>query len=451
VILALDLSLALLFLIGTFFLTALNAAFSRLSKKGSIEQLDKLGDLFIYRKLHRSIFQENELEILFFATSFSASLGRYTYAFFSAIFLVHVGIFPPFTGIHSEIHYFGSFIVLLAFTLLLILFGDVFPRLSGSRSPEKTIRFCAPSASFFLFLFFPFTIIFQKLCNRVSDQFLINPLAEPVKEMKERIIELIQESETYEALGTHDKKLIESVITFRGRLAKEVMVPRVEVFSLAEDTAIADASKALEDKGMSRVPVYQQNIDNITGLLMAKDILSYYNDYPDDGEARSMDSAPIKTLIKPVIYTPETKKISELLQEFRQNQMHMAIVVDEYGGTAGIVTIEDVLEELVGEIADEYDKELPPFQFHHGGSWTVDAKMSILDIEDELGLSIPQDGDYDTIGGYIFHRAGAIPSEGFTIQHDDFEIKILSSNDRRIKEILLTDKSEGDDKLNQDS
>ena len=133
------------------------------------------------------------------------------------------------------------------------------------------------------------------------------------------------------------------------------------------------------------------------------------------------------------------EKISQLLQEFRHKQIHLAIVVDEWGGTEGIVTIEDVLEELVGEISDEYDtsSELL-YTKSPSGDWIVDAKMSIIDILEDLNISIPQGPEYDTIGGYIFHRAGTIPSKGWKIHHDDFELEVLGSNERAIEKIRIT-------------
>ena len=148
---------------------------------------------------------------------------------------------------------------------------------------------------------------------------------------------------------------------------------------------------------------------------------------------------PLEQLIKPILYTPETKKISRLLQEFRQKQIHLAIVVDEYGGTEGIITIEDILEEIVGEIADEHDileEEKLYFPFP-GGGWIVDGKMNVLDIEKELGIQIPPSPEYDTIGGYVFHRAGTIPSKGWKIHQDLFDLEVLSSNERAIEKVIL--------------
>src|SRR5262249_33403368 len=160
-------------------------------------------------------------------------------------------------------------------------------------------------------------------------------------------------------------------------------------------------AKLLENEGYSRTPVYRTTVDNIVGVLMYKDVLSKYREYEEKGNNPAILNAPIETIQKPVLYTPETKKISQLLQEFRKKQVHLAIVVDEYGGTEGIVTIEDILEQIVGEIADEYDEAEALFIPQSDGSWIVDPRISILDAEEHLGIKFPEEGDYDSIGGYI--------------------------------------------------
>lgn len=248
---------------------------------------------------------------------------------------------------------------------------------------------------------------------------------------------MIYEARLKTTLDPHDKKLIVSVITFRERIAREVMVPRVDVFSLSAETSIKEAAKLLKAEGYSRIPVYRNSVDNIVGVLMYKDVLSKFMEYEESGNDNKILEAPIESIIKSILYTPETKKISSLLQEFRQKQVHFAIVVDEYGGTEGIVTIEDILEEIVGEIADEYDLETESVKPQPDGSWVADARTSIFDLEDQIGVRIPQEGDYDTVGGYIFHCTGTIPSKGFTIHHDDFEIEVLSSSERAIEKVRI--------------
>ncbi|MFQ5729960.1 MAG: hemolysin family protein, partial [Waddliaceae bacterium] len=270
---------------------------------------------------------------------------------------------------------------------------------------------------------------------------------EPLTQTKREIIDIIQKTKLRPELNLHEKKLIESVLRFKDRIAREVMVPRVDVFSLSAETPIHEAVKLIDEEGYSRIPIYKNTVDNIVGVLMYKDVLNKFMEYREKDNDPSILGAPIETIQKSVLYTPETKKISNLLLEFKKKQVHLAIVVDEYGGTEGIVTIEDILEEIVGEIEDEYDEEEELYFAQHNGSWIVDARMSILDAEQQLGIIIPQEGEYDTIGGYIFHRAGSIPSKGFVIHQEEFEMEILRSDERRVERVRIkpTAKTEADE------
>jgi len=226
------------------------------------------------------------------------------------------------------------------------------------------------------------------------------------------------------------------VMGFKDRIAREVMVPRVDIFSLPHDMTIEEAANLLFQEGYSRTPVYRDTLDNIIGVLMYKDVLAKYMDYAKKADIGILQSH-ISSLVKNVLYTPETKKISHLLHEFRKQQVHLAIIVDEYGGTEGIVTIEDILEEIVGDIADEYDQEEALYLPMPEGGWLIDSRMSILDIEEQLGIEIPQDGDYDSIGGYVFHETGMIPAKGFVIRKPQFELEIVRSNDRRVEKLSI--------------
>lgn len=258
-------------------------------------------------------------------------------------------------------------------------------------------------------------------------------------QLREKILGFLQESELHLPLDAHYKKLITSVLSFKDRIAREVIVPRIDVYSLSSDTTVEEAAKSFLTEGYSRIPVYEESVDHIVGVLLYKDVLKIFAGALSSKEGKEKLQMPIEGLVKPVLYTPETKKISHLLQEFRSKQIHLAIVVDEYGGTEGIVTFEDILEELVGEIADEYDvgEEVLYTPLPEGG-WNVDARMSILDIENELGIKIPPGPEYDTIGGFVYHRAGAIPSQGWRIHHENFDLEILSSDERSIDKIRIT-------------
>lgn len=435
---ALSLTVIGILLLGLFALTTLNSVFRRLQKKDLKKSLTEVGKLFFYRPLHVLFFPQHENESLFLANTFTQNIVRFFYAIMSLSILLHTGLIS-FDLSHSslDILFPNGIIALVLLFLLFFIVGDYIPRIFGVRYPQTAFKLCAIPASIFMLLAFPFTFLFLKLSHFFSHTLHFAHLAGNNAEAKQEIIDIIQESDVETQLDSHDKQLFESVMGFRDRIAREVMVPRVDVFSFPHDMTIKAAADQLIKEGYSRTPVYNESLDDIIGVLMYKDILAKYMEYASKGNDECILNAPISTLVKNVIYTPETKKISQLLQEFRKKQVHLAIIVDEYGGTEGIVTIEDILEEIVGDIEDEYDNEETLFiPLPHGG-WLVDARMGILDIEEQLGIEIPPEGDYDTIGGYIFHETGMIPSKGFIITQPNFEIEVLRSNDRRVEKVRI--------------
>jgi putative hemolysin len=322
--------------------------------------------------------------------------------------------------------------ILVALTFLLPLSIDCVGTCLAAMAPLKFFKRLSFFISPLLVLFRPLNFFFPLSHPSLSS-------TEVPLRLKEKIADFMQESELSSYLDAHDQKLLLSVASFKERIAREIMVPRIDLFSLPAETSLQDATHYFLKEGYSRIPIFQDNIDNIIGVLLYKDVLNAYVQSPLNDLNSKENKRSIQYLIKPILYTPETKKISQLLQEFRAKQIHLAIVVDEYGGTEGIITIEDILEELVGEIADEYDvEEELLYVSHPDGGWIVDAKMGILDIEEELKIKIPSSPEYDTIGGYVFHRAGAIPEKGWKMHHDDFDLEVLASNDRSIDKIRIT-------------
>lgn len=426
--------ISIIFLIGTFFLTAVSSALRRTQKKDSQKLFQSLGKSFFYRPIHRFFLPGHEYEAIFFATTCAQNISRFLSTAAMLVFLLfQFNVLPG----QEEVSWVWFWISLLSFVIVAFLVGDCFPRILGSRYPHIALKIAAPVASLFLLLAFPITYLCLKLSLAVSRPFYFDLTYEPMAGAQREIIEMIQNADLQQNLDIHDKKLIESVMRFKERIAREVMVPRVNVFSLPADTTIKEAAKLLEKEGYSRTPIFRNTVDNIIGVLMYKDILNKYQEYEEKGNDPKILEASIETIQKNVLHTPETKKISNLLQEFRKKQVHLAIVVDEYGGTEGIVTIEDILEEIVGEISDEYDQDSQLYFAQPDGTWVVDARMNIVDADEEIGIKIPEEGDYDTIGGYIFHTTGTIPSKGFIIHHDDFEMEILQSNDRCVERVRI--------------
>jgi putative hemolysin len=430
----------LIFLLGTGLLTAFSTSLLLLGRFKSKEQLSKKRTrFFFFQYFLRRFFPKTEWESLYFSISITKNILQFLYA--------ASGFFYAFSFFSLEMHPFKeSLLSLFLIVLCLLAVSLVFDYLLRTLATVWTRALFIPFsflASLYLFVFFPLVAPFLKLLPLFSisrhkkESTQANPL------MKDKIREMIGDSELGPHLDPYEQKLITSVIAFRERVAKEIMVPRIDVISLPSDTTLQEAADLFVQEGYSRIPIYKDTLDNIVGVLLYKDILKLLT---GNEEKKHLLERPIELLAKPVIYAPENKKISQLLQEFRSRQIHLAIVVDEYGGTEGIVTIEDILEELVGEIEDEYDlNEDLQFWKLPNGNWIVDAKMSIIDIESKLGIHIPPHPEYETIGGYVFHRAGTIPSKGWTIQHDAFELEILSSSDRAIEKIRITPRHQEND------
>ncbi len=419
--------LGLCFLLGFFLLSSLVQAMKRIG----IQFRDPnapigLERLIFFRPIAGMAFNKHAFEGAHFSAMCTLNLFRF---FFAATAIAWLWSF----------HYTTTIIVLLLLGLfaLSFLIGDYFPRMIGVRYPRFVMRIVAPPASLLMLGAAPISIPLFHICRLWFSITHLEPFDMPSNQAGREILELIQDMNVETSLEARDKELIESVVDFRSRIAREVMVPRVDVFALPASTTIREASRRLDAEGYSRIPIYEENIDDVRGILLYKDLIKKYMEFEETGDTKILDCS-IQNLVKPPLYTPETKKLSQLLQEFRQKQSHLAIVVDEYGGTEGIITIEDILEQIVGDIADEYDdEEEAEFVIKPEGGWVVDAQMNLLDIEEKLGIQIPQEGDYDTIAGFIFHCAGSIPPKGFVLHRDQFELEVLSSNDRMVEKVWI--------------
>lgn len=420
------LTLCLFFLIGTAFLTAFNSAFRKVHREDP--KIKELGKRFFYRYIHQFFFPEHSYEGIYFATISALNITRFFYAISTVLFIISI------PAMENPLLLFTT---LLFFILAGFILGDYIPRLIGTRFSEPALKICSFVSSIFMLLAFPITFACMKISAGAFESVYLDHLHEPIAQAKKEIIDIVQRAKVSPNMTPHDKELIVSVLRFKDRIAREVMVPRVDIFGLPADTPIREAAKMIEEEGYSRIPVFKNSIDEIQGTLLYKDVLNKFMEFEASDNDNSILDAPIESILKPALFSPETKKISNLLLEFRRKQNHLAIVVDEYGGTEGIVTIEDILEEIVGEIADEYDTEEEMFSAQADGSWVLDAKMGILDVEEQLGIKIPQEGDYDTVGGFIFHCAGAIPKIGFVIHQEEFEVEVLRSNDRSIEKVRL--------------
>jgi CBS domain containing-hemolysin-like protein len=227
-----------------------------------------------------------------------------------------------------------------------------------------------------------------------------------------------------------EREMIHKVFELEDTLVRSVMVPRTDMFCLDVETPVSEILPALREQLHSRVPVYEGSIDVIVGILYTKDLLAYLDGLPDDFELRAH--------LHPPYFVPESKRADDLLREFQKRKVHMAIVVDEYGGTAGLVTIEDLLEEIVGEIQDEYDVEEPLFQKISEDEWIFDAMLRIEEVNDEMGINLMADNGIETLGGFIFERLGEVPEVGDCIDVDHLTLEVVDVDGKRIKKVRIT-------------
>jgi putative hemolysin len=228
-------------------------------------------------------------------------------------------------------------------------------------------------------------------------------------------------------IESDERALIRSIIDFGDTVAREVMVPRPDMVTVAASATVGDAMETSIANGYSRIPVYNDGIDDIIGIVYAKDLMRAARESGQD--------APVQP--RPAIFVPETKRVAELMREMQAKQMHMAIVVDEYGGTAGLVTLEDLIEELVGEIADEFDVEDPLLEPLPNGDWRVNARMPIDEINELLHLDLPE-GDYDTVGGLVFNQLGHVPTEGESVEVAGHRLRAERVSGRRIGRVRIS-------------
>jgi len=222
-----------------------------------------------------------------------------------------------------------------------------------------------------------------------------------------------------------EQELVDSILDFSDKIVREVMVPRIDMDSIELSDDIESIVAQMKKAGHSRIPVYRKKIDDIAGVLYAKDLLGI----PTDAKDRAFR---IEDIIREAYFVPEFKRIDELFTEFQANRIHMAVVVDEYGGTAGIVTMEDIVEEVFGEIRDEYDSEPPMVRFIGNGSYRVDARLPIGELNDLLETDFEEDDDYESVGGLVYHRLGHIPEAGESAEIDCWSFTVEKVSGQRI-------------------
>jgi putative hemolysin len=320
----------------------------------------------------------------------------------------------------------------LAVTFLIALAGlaviQAVPRLVISRNPQKWAAYLTPFVDLVRLLFrLPSAALDLPARALLRWRRLGAQGTDPPDETEE-LLRLLEMEESAGLIDEDERHMIRRVMTLEETTAREIMVPRIDIVAVPSDSSFEDVARVIVERGYSRIPVFEDTIDNIVGVVYARAVLDYL--------ANSAKPADIKAMARPPYFVPESKKVDELLTEMRRNKLSIAIVVDEYGGTAGLVTIEDLVEEIVGEIADEFDVEEEPIHRVSESEAILDARVSIDALQELFGVQV-EEGDFDTVGGFVFNHLGKMPSVGEEITVDGLVVRVLSVSGRRIKRLRV--------------
>lgn len=316
---------------------------------------------------------------------------------------------------------------------VVFIFAELAPKIWAVQHPERAALLMAPLLAA-LVAFPPLrwsTQAFIKIANLVLPG---KGLKEGPYVTEEELLAMADTAAEEEVIEREERKLIHSIIDFGDTVAREVMVPRPDMVTVASSAKVREAADIASAAGFSRVPVYGQGIDDIVGVAYVKDLMR--------AEREGRADNPVTSAMRQPQFLPESKRIAEVMREMQAGKTHLAIVVDEYGGTSGLITLEDVLEELVGEISDEYDVERPRVEILDGGKVKVDGALSIDEVNELAGVELPR-GDWDTVGGLLYNLLGHVPVEGEAAVRDGHRLVAEKVVGRRIAQVLLADEPSG--------
>nr|WP_287924281.1 hemolysin family protein [Kosmotoga pacifica] len=339
-------------------------------------------------------------------------------------------------------------------TFLILVFGEITPKIHARENSEKVFRKVIGFISFVTSALTPIIWLLMKISNLLIAMRGGKRVSETPFITEDEIISAVDVGHEEGVLLPEERRMMKMTLELKDTSVKEIMTPRVEMVCIEEDAMLRELLNLVHEEGYSRIPVYRENIDRIVGVCYAKDIIGYIAERNDP--EKILDTIPVKEIMRVPFFIPETKKIHDLLKEFKQKKIHLAIVVDEYGGTAGLVSMEDILEEFTGEILDEYDVESEEINIEKidKNTYIIDGMTPINDIERELDLKFPET-EFETVGGYLLEVLERFPDVGEIISIDGFIFEIIAIGKNRIEKIKLTiergkEDVEGNGKKNSD-
>jgi putative hemolysin len=315
--------------------------------------------------------------------------------------------------------------VILAAAALVGVCEQLVPMFIVRDDPERVLEVLLPSFAAVARVAQPLTAALATLAATRRDRPAVTA-AESEEQQGEAAQAYIDAGEQEGLIEGDERRLIQSIVDFGDTLVREVMTPRPDIVAIRAEATLGELRTLLREQGYSRIPVFAEGLDNIVGIVFVKDLI----------QLTGSDDRALSRLMRPAHFVPETKPVADLLKEFQRQQVQIAIVVDEYGGTAGLVTLEDLLEEIVGEIRDEYDEETEPVTDEGGGGWVFSGKVDIDELGDRLGVEIAREG-FETVGGYLLARLGRVPSVGERLEVDDLAIEVLEAERRRVNKVRI--------------
>jgi putative hemolysin len=322
-------------------------------------------------------------------------------------------------------------VVTVLLTLFTIVFGELVPKQIGLAHAERVAMTTSRLMEFLGTIFAPLVSALTWVTRRISRLFRADVAADE-RISSEELRLIIEQGGEQGILEAEEEQMIHAVIELGDRRVHEVMVPRIAMVALAADATFDEAIDRVIDEGHSRIPVYESGIDEIIGIVYAKDLLPFL-------KAGAPERPTLRSLLRTPVFVPESMSVDDLLHELQRRKVHLAVVLDEYGGTAGLVTIEDLLEEIVGEIQDEYDEEEPMIVHLSDDEARVDGRAAVDDLAElfDTQLGLEDDDEYDTVGGLIYHRIGGVPKPGDQVTVDGLTLTVESTDGRRVSKVLV--------------
>ena len=385
--------------------------------------INVFGTSFFYVELiEKSFLKEEDEEVLKKISYYLKNILKYR---------ILINLLNTVTYIYLIIRYLRLFnlefytITILVFVLVFI---HLIARLIAKKDIYKSLVFSIDFIDFFMFILYPLLWMLEKLYNSLNILFNDGKNMEDIYYSEEDIKRMLNDSSNSD-VEVEEKEMIHSIFNFTDTTVKEIMTPRTSIIAFDKDEILDNVWNDIIEHEFSRIPIFNESIDDIIGILYTKDLLKYTKNYAAN--------IKLESLCKPVAYVPETKHLTDMLEYFRKEQLHMAIIIDEYGGTLGLITIEDLLEEIVGEIRDEYDIEEEKISTKGEDIYEILGETLVEEINEELGIDIELSEEYDTISGYIQYKLGKVANIDDKVTTEGYIIQVLKVDNNKIEKIKL--------------